>query len=118
MSQMGFGRVKTYTVRQRVSSFNHLVGTHEERFGDRNPEDFRGPEVDNHLKPRGALNGQISRFGAAQNPRDVAAGAAKHVGKIRSVGDETFRVHMRPVKVYRWQACLCCELSNSFSVSE
>jgi hypothetical protein len=51
--------------RLRVVSFDDLVGAHEERLGNNDPERFRGHEVDNHLEPRRAFDGQVGRFGAA-----------------------------------------------------
>ena len=33
-------------------SLDHLVGAHEDRFRDRNPKDFRGPKVHDHIKSR------------------------------------------------------------------
>jgi hypothetical protein len=46
-------------------SIDHLVGAHEEHFGDSDPEGFRGPEVNNHIESRRALDGQVSRLGAS-----------------------------------------------------
>jgi hypothetical protein len=38
-----------------------------------------------HLEPRWALGREVGRLGAAQNPSDVTAATAKHIGKIRPI---------------------------------
>src|ERR1700746_3008601 len=48
-------------------SFDHLVGAHQDCFGDGDPESFRGFEVHDQLEPRWALDWQVGRLGAAQN---------------------------------------------------
>jgi len=79
--------------------FNYCVGTHEDCFRDGDPEGFRGLEVHDQIEPRWALDGKVGRLGAAQNPTNVTAATAKHIGKVRPVGDETSCIHMRPVSM-------------------
>src|SRR5262245_43533535 len=98
--------------------FDHLVGTYKDCFGKGNPEGLRGLEVHDHLEPRRALNRQVDRSGAAQNPSDVTATTAKHIGKVRPIGNQAAGVRMRPVKVDRRQASFHGEFSDPRSVSE
>src|SRR5436190_9939242 len=102
----------------RSSSVNNLVGAQQNCFGDGHSKGFGGFEVHDQLEPRRALDGEVCRLGAAQNPTDITAATAKHIRKVRSVGDETSRVHVRPVKVNRRQPSLLCEISDLCSVSE
>src|SRR5215831_19416017 len=84
-----------------AASFEHSVRTHEDCFGDANPEGFRGLEVHDQIEPRRAFDRKIGRLGAAQNATNVTAATAKHIGKVWPIGDETPCVHMSPVKKYR-----------------
>jgi hypothetical protein len=99
-------------------ALDHLVGAHKDCFGNGDPQGFRRLQVYDKLEPSWALNGEIGRFGAAQNPTDVAAATTKHIGQVWSVGNKTSGAHVRPVKVYRRQASFGREFSNPHSVSE
>jgi Histidine kinase-, DNA gyrase B-, and HSP90-like ATPase len=99
-------------------SFDHRVCTQQDCFGDGDPEGFGNLEVHDQLEPRWALDGEVGRLGAAQNPTDVNAATTKHIRKVRPIGDETTRVHVRPVKVHRGQASLLREIADLRSVSE
>src|SRR5262249_54324913 len=44
---------------------DHLVGASENYFGNYDPEGFCGLQVHDQLELRGALDGEVSRFGAA-----------------------------------------------------
>ena len=100
------------------ASFEYYVGTHEDRFRDGDPEGFRGLEVHDQLEPRWALDGEVGRLGAAQNPTNVTAATAKHIGKVRPIRDESACIYMSPVKVYCGQASLLREIFDLCSVSE
>src|SRR5262249_46044474 len=99
-------------------SFNHLVGAHKDRFRNGNSEGLRGLDVHDHLEPRWAFDRKVGRSSAAQNPGNVTTATAKHIGKVRPVGNQTAGVHMRPVKVDRRQASFHREFSDPCSVSE
>jgi hypothetical protein len=49
---------------QGLASLDHLVGANENYIGDCDPEGFCGLEVHDQLEPRGALDGEVGRFGA------------------------------------------------------
>src|SRR5262249_45309974 len=95
-----------------------LVSAYKDCFGNSDPEGLRGLEVHDHLEPRWTLDGQVGKSSAVQNPSDVTAATAKHVGKVRPIGDQAAGVRMRPVKVDRGQASFHREFSDPRSVSE
>src|SRR5207247_500396 len=49
---------------------------------------------------------------------NVTSATAKHIGKVRPIGNQTAGVRMRPVEVDRRQASFHREFSNPRSVSE
>src|SRR5690349_8959960 len=89
-----------------ASSFDHLAGASHHRYRQLEAECSRGFEVHDELEPRWAFDGEVGRLGTTQNPTNVTATTAKHIGKVRPIGDETSCIHMRPVKIYRGQASL------------
>src|SRR5947209_2399258 len=99
-----------------VGSFDHLVGAHQDCFGDGDAESFRSLEVHDQLEPRRALDGKVVRLGTAHYPTDVDPATPKHIRKVRPIGDETSRINVRPVKIYRGQASLLREVSDLRSV--
>ncbi len=100
-----------------AASFEHCVRTHEDCFRDVDAERLRSLEVNNQIKPGWALDGQVGRFSAAQNPTNVTAATAKHIRKVRPIGDETPCIRMCPVKIYRGETSLLREISDPCSVS-
>ena len=60
------------------TSFDHLVGAYEERFGDCQAQRLRRLKVDGQLKRFGCLKRQLARFGALQNLVHVGRGAPIH----------------------------------------
>src|SRR5436190_23787398 len=66
---------------------DHLVGTYKNCFGNGDPQGLCGLEVHDHLEPRWALDGKVGRSGAAQTPRDITAATAKHIWKVRPIGN-------------------------------
>src|SRR5262249_3598544 len=95
------------TLRQRAArracadSFDHLVGAYKDCFGNGDPYGSCSLEVYDHLEPSWALDGGVGWLGAAQNPSDVTAATAKHIGKVWPIRNKTSGVHVRPVQVYR-----------------
>src|SRR6516164_8257777 len=63
------------------TSFDHLVGASEERFGNRKADRFRGFDVDHQLELGRLLNRQITRLLAFEDATGVNADHAKRVRK-------------------------------------
>jgi hypothetical protein len=61
---------------------DNLVGAHEARFRDRNPKDSSGPKVHDHIESGWALDREIGRLGAVQDPSNITGSTAKHIGKV------------------------------------
>ena len=57
--------------------FDYLVGTQQERLGDRNAERLRGSEVDDKIEFNCLFHWKIRRFRAVQNPINVAGSASE-----------------------------------------
>ena len=57
--------------RGNAPSFDDLVGSLKERFGDRQAECLRGLEVDNQFEFGRELDGQVAGFRAPQDEIDV-----------------------------------------------
>src|ERR1700674_3827926 len=55
-------------------SFDHLVGSCEQRWWNGETDGFRGPEVDHELVLDRPLHGQVARLIAFENPIDVRNG--------------------------------------------
>jgi hypothetical protein len=102
----------------KLELLDNLVGAHEDRFRDRNPKDSRGPKVHDHIESGWALDREIGRLGAVQDPSNITGSTAKHIGKVRPIGDETSGIHMRPVKVYCGKGRFRSKICDSCSVSQ
>src|SRR5262249_23563614 len=85
-------------------SFNHLVGAQQERLWNREAKRFGGREIDDEIELGRLLHRQVARLGPAQNLVDIVAGAAKQVGNVWSVGNQTTRFDELPVAVHRRQS--------------
>jgi hypothetical protein len=53
---------------------DHLVGSHQNRVRDRQPERLGCPEVDDQLELRGLLDREVGGLGALEDLVDVARG--------------------------------------------
>src|SRR6266478_3323284 len=67
-------------------SFDHLVGAHQKRLRDRQPEGLRRLEVEDQFKFRWLLDWQIRGFGTLQNLVHVQGAPPEQVGHARAVG--------------------------------
>src|SRR4029077_9965590 len=99
-----------------TSLFDHLVGAHQDCFGNGDAEGFRGLEIDDQLEPRRTLDREVGRLCAAQDATDIGTATAKHIWQVRPKGDESARTHMRLVKKHCWQADLLRKVCNLCSV--
>lgn len=59
--------------RHRNASLDHLIGTAEQRLGNRKAEHPGRLEIDDHLHFRSLLNRQVGRLLALENPAGVDA---------------------------------------------
>ena len=62
--------------------FDHLVGTKQERLGDRQPERLGGREIDDEIKFCRLLDRDIAGFRPAQNLVHQPGGARNRSGKF------------------------------------
>src|SRR6202162_5134272 len=74
---------------EKSSSFDHLVGTQQNRRRHRKAERLGGLGVQNHLESGRKLNRQVGRLCATKNAIDIESRAAKHVHKVGCVGKQT-----------------------------
>ena len=120
LADMGPSRLEVRFGQQQTSrhSFDHLVGTGKDCFGNGNPERFCGLKVYDQFEPRWAFNGEVGGFGTAQNATDVFATPAKHIGQVWPVGNKTSGAHVRPIRISRRQASFGREFSNPHSVGK
>ena len=71
--------------------FDHLVGTLENRWRNRNANAFGCFQIDRQLEPRRLLERHVGRLCAFEDSGHKAGSAAKAVRPIRAVGDEPAR---------------------------
>jgi len=69
-------------------SFDHLVGTHEQRGRNHHAERFRGLEIDRQFDLSGLLHRQVTGFLAAKNSARIDAGLTKSIGSVRPIGHQ------------------------------
>src|SRR5262249_59696684 len=68
---------------------NHVVGSGEERWWDRQPKRRRGFEVYHELELGGLLDRKVGRLSALQDLVDEVGGPPEQVGHIRPVGHQS-----------------------------
>jgi hypothetical protein len=76
---------RTHAVQQTASLFNYLVGANQNRWRDRKTERLGGLDVDGHREFYRQLDRQVRHLDAAQNAIDIAGGASKLIGVVRSI---------------------------------
>jgi hypothetical protein len=84
-------------------SLNHLVGSQQEFFGNRDAERLGGPEVDDQLELGGLLDGQIRGFGTFKNLVDIRRASPSQIGPISPIGHQAAFGHEFLVAEYRRQ---------------
>src|SRR5215467_2236882 len=75
-------------------SFDYLVGKQKERVRDREPNCFRGLEVDGQLEFDRLLHGQVGGLGALQDLVHVPSRAPEQVRLARAVGHQSPGAHV------------------------
>jgi hypothetical protein len=74
--------------RNKNDSFDHLVGTDEERCGNFEAERFGGLEVDHQLELDWCLDGKLARFRALEDAVGVQRRTSVLIDDIRAVRDQ------------------------------
>src|SRR5215472_18299318 len=85
-------------------SLDHLVGAQQERLRDRQPECLRSRKIDDESELCGLLDWDVTWLRPAQNLVDIIGGAPQQVGEVRSIGHQTSRFDVLPIKVHRRQS--------------
>src|SRR5262249_18802186 len=98
------------------SSFNNPIRPQQQRLGDRQAESLRRLEVDDEIKLRRLLDGEIGGIRSFENFIDVSRGAAEQVSKARAVCEKTSGFRPLCREIYRRQAVLYCKVDNFFSL--
>src|SRR5215471_16516412 len=68
-----------------LRSLNDLVGSHQQRLWDRQPQRLRGLQIDDKLELRGLLDGEVAGVRTLQNPVHVGRGAPRQISHVRSI---------------------------------
>src|SRR6266567_1831082 len=79
---------RSVTARAAMASFDDLVGAHEDRLWDRQPERLRGLEIDDQLEGGRLLDRQVGGLGALEDLSRVNAGLAIDSRKAGSIADQ------------------------------
>ena len=81
------------------SSFDHLVGTDEERLRDCESERFGGPEVNHQLELGRLFDRKVGGFRAPEDAIHIIGTAAEQTLIIRSIGQKPTHIDEFPVGV-------------------
>src|SRR5579872_2265433 len=79
----------SYPATAEAPLFDHLVGAHQKRLGDFQPDRFCRLEIDDEFELGRLHHRQVSRFGAGKDLAGIDSGLAVTFGKLRAVTDET-----------------------------
>src|SRR5262245_19897220 len=80
----------------RAASFDHLVGTREQRLRQGEAQRLCRCKIDDEIELYGLLDWQIAWIRSAQNLVDIIAGAPKQVRDARSIRHQTSRLYPLP----------------------
>jgi hypothetical protein len=103
---------------QHSCSFDHLVGTQQERLGNHEVECLGGGQVNDEIVLSGLLHGQIAGLRAEQDFVDVVGRAPKRSREIWSIGHQASNFDISASGVVRWQARRERQSVNPRSMSE
>src|SRR5262245_33932372 len=85
----------------RFTSFDHLVGGHQQLVRHREAERLHGPEIDHQLEFRGLFDWEVGRLGALEDLVHVLRGTTVHLPNIDSVGHQPANLRKISEGVYR-----------------
>jgi hypothetical protein len=69
-------------------SFDHLVGAHQKRLGNFQPNGLGRRQIEDQFELRRLLDGNLRRLGPTQDLVDEIPGAPEQICVVRSVGKE------------------------------
>src|SRR5882724_2866496 len=99
-------------------STNDLIRPLQQRLRDVQAERLRGLEVDDQLKLRRLLDGQVARLGALEDLVDEDRRAPPDIVDIRAVGDQPAGLDVLPVRIHRGEPALGSLLSDLLAMRE
>src|SRR4029453_191111 len=88
---------------------DHLIRPPQERRRDGQAERLGGLEVDDQLKLRGLLYGQVGGIGAFQDLVHVGGGTPPYLRAVWTIAQQASPLHPESVRIHSWQLCFCCQ---------
>jgi hypothetical protein len=96
----GIAKPGAICLSEQAYLLDHVVGAHQDRLGDCQPERLGGLEIDGQHKFRRLLDRDIGGLYPAQNLIGQFGGAPPQIGKVWSVGDQTSRFDNVPISMH------------------
>src|SRR5262245_18926991 len=100
------------------TSFNHLVGSREQRRWDFHAECLCGGEIDDQLEFGAEFDRQVAGLFAFENPADVGPGAAISVRLTRSVADQAANLGVLALVIHRREGMPASERHELSALAE
>src|ERR1700739_3138841 len=82
---------RTHAAQQRTSLFDHLIGSRKQFVWDGESERLGGLEIDDQLKLRRHLHGEIGRLLSLEDAVDISCRQAKLFAANVTIGDQAAR---------------------------
>src|SRR5262249_57456327 len=70
----------------RAWSLDQLVGSHQHRWRNRQPETLGRPDIDYQIKPYGLFDRQFARFSSSQDLVHESRGPSPEFGTVWTIG--------------------------------
>src|SRR5262245_43973612 len=97
---------------------DHLIGSCQERWRDRDPKRLRRLEVDDQLELGGLLDGQVGGFRTLENLVDVGRDAPIRIGNVRAIGQKTSSINEFPHGMNCRQPMFGCNVHETAALIE
>src|SRR6266849_516285 len=97
-------RPKTCTQADIVSSFNHLVGTREQRWRHDKAERFCSFKIQDKFEFGWLLYRKLPRLLALEDTIHVGRRASVDIQQVGPIGHETAAGNIKSIRVYRWHS--------------